>query len=148
VAVPQLASPDDSLSSREGHHRAALGLLGVMVVFWAVLLVAELQAVLAWRTHAVGAGPTAVTTLASAPTGSEVDGSGDVPDVPPSSLRLFGWAQLLAASGVAVSALHLRSRRSGSWLLVTGLAVASLFTSAHLFSLARGELELPAASSQ
>lgn len=119
-------------------------MLAVMLVFWAALLGAELRAVLAWRAHAVGIGQAPVTTMFTVATPSELEGSGDVQDIPPRPLRFFGWAQLLAASGVAVSALHLRSRRSSSWLLATALAVACLFTSARLFSVARGELEVPA----
>jgi hypothetical protein len=56
------------------------------------------------------------------------------------ALRTFGWAQIIAGLGATAALVHLLARRNGSWLVVTALALASILTSSHLFSVARTEL--------
>jgi predicted Kef-type K+ transport protein len=115
----------------------ALALLGVMLLFWAVLLGAQVRELRSWRARSL---PVATATT-PAPDGraSALDLSGGAWSLE-RALRTFGWAQVVAGLGVAVSALNLVSRRGGRWLTVTVLALGCLVTSSHLFSVARAQL--------
>ena len=128
--------------------------VGVMLLFWGVLLGVELRDVRAWSPAQSTLPGAAAAALASGDAALSLELGSDAPeltsDAPEYSstslvrestaLRTFGWAQLAAGAGVAMSVLNLLSRRSRWGLAFTALALVCILTSSRLFSIARTQL--------
>jgi len=134
---PRRPAPDQ----REHPGRASLLLLGVMLLFWGVLLVAELRELGAWHARSEPCDlPLAAAGLLAQDGASSLDLSNRGVDMRRAALTNFGWAQLVAGLGAAMGVLNLRARREAWWVTFTLLALVCLLTSSHLFTVARAQL--------
>jgi hypothetical protein len=133
------ASPTQLHADR--YNGTALALFSVMLLFWATLLGAELRVLRGFTSQLLQGPPSATAAAADAASGAtSLEAASEELAVAGSALRTFGWAQIAAGLGATAALIHLLARRSGSWLAVSAIAVASILTSSHLFSVARAEL--------
>jgi hypothetical protein len=107
----------------------ALLLVGVMLLFWGVLIGVELRDLRELASGATHLTSDDATEYSSAALLRES-----------TALRTFGWAQLVAAAGAAMSVLNLLSRRSWQGFAFIALALACILTSSHLFAVAHAQL--------
>lgn len=148
------AAPELEATSRSGrpahaqHLGTSLALLGVMLIFVASMLGAELRELHAWRTRTLRE---ATTLTASRPAAAAdatdddgayaaVDLSLEALDVQRTATHAFGRALGVAGIGAALAALTVVLRRGRWWVTATALALACLVASTHLFTVARAQL--------